>query len=103
MLFSMSTIVAPGYVCMSILQVECYMDCPLPGMVLILCVLHLSTKTGHREPQKTTGQLIKLYTTIFFTILLGGKVIEGIGRALLVEEDHIIIDFLSDRLITGHV
>ena len=23
---------------MSILQVECYMDCPLPGMVLILCV-----------------------------------------------------------------
>ena len=36
MLFSMSTIVAPGYICMSTLQVECYMDCPLPGMVLLL-------------------------------------------------------------------
>ena len=46
---------------------------------------------------------MNLYTTTFLTILLGGKVIEGIGRALLIEEDHIFINFLDDRLITGHV
>ena len=63
----------------------------------------LVNKNWTQGTTKTTWQLIKLYTTKFLAILLGGKVIEGIGRALLVEEDHIIIDFLSDRLITGHV
>ena len=28
----------PEYICLSTLQDGCYMDCPLPGMVLNLCV-----------------------------------------------------------------
>ena len=66
-------------------------------------ILALVNKNWTQGATKTTVQLKNLHTTTFLTILLGGKVIEGIGRALLVEEDHIIIDFLSDRLITGHV
>ena len=69
-------------------------------LITALCTCQQKLDTGNH---KTTWQLIKLYTTKILAILLGGKVIEGIGRALLVEEDHIIIDFLSDRLITGHV
>ena len=49
----------------------------------------LVNKTWTQGATKRTGRLKNLHTTTFFTILLGGKVIEGIGRALLIEEDHI--------------
>ena len=47
----------------------------------------LVNKTWTQGATKRTGRLKNLHTTTFFTILLGGKVIEGIGRALLIEED----------------